>query len=200
MITFFKKSEKVNTWLVVGLGNPGIEYENTRHNCGFMVLDIIAQKMGVAFTKTKFKGKIVEGKILDTKIILLKPLTYMNLSGESIREALNWYKIPLDRLIITYDDIDLDVGNIRVRANGSAGSHKGMKSVLGNVDSDSFARVRIGIGKNPPKMKLVDYVLGNFTKEEMQVIIPVVERGFEVIKCIIQDGIQKAMNIYNTKV
>jgi len=199
MINFFWKNEKLDTWLIVGLGNPGIEYDNTRHNCGFMVLDYIAQNIGVAFTKMKFKGKIAEGKILGTKVILLKPLTYMNLSGESISQAMSWYKISLDRLIVTYDDIDLDVGSIRIRANGSAGSHNGMKSVLGNVESDSFARIRIGVGKNPPKMKLVDYVLGHFTKQEMQVIMPVVERGFDAIKCIIQDGIQKAMNIYNTK-
>ena len=143
---FFKKQNQKERWIIAGLGNFGPEYEGSRHNCGFDVIDILSREHNINVTKKKFRGVIGEGKIKDRDVVLVKPATFMNLSGECVREVMNWYKAGEDRLIVIFDDADLEPGAIRVRASGSGGSHKGINSVLENTDTDEFARVRVGIG------------------------------------------------------
>lgn len=198
-----RKSTEENTWLIAGLGNPGPEYETTRHNCGFLSLDCLAEKTGIAVTKTKFKGQYGEGRYVkndaELRLILLKPHTYMNASGASIEAAMSWYKIPESRLIVIYDDTDLDVGAIRVRPGGSAGTHNGMKSVLEYTKSPDFARVRVGIGKRPPQMDMIKFVMGHFSAEETKTMQTAFQRAAEAALCIIESGTERAMNLYNGK-
>lgn len=196
---FFRKKEKKgkDVWIIVGLGNVGPEYDGTRHNCGFMAIDLLAERYGIAVTKRKLKGSLGEGKIAGQGVILVKPGTYMNLSGECVQAVMNWYKQDASHLIVLYDDIDISPGQLRVRAKGSAGSHNGMKSVLLYTENDSFARVRIGIGKNPPRMDLANYVLGHFTKEEQPIIRGAVEKAADAVVCILQEGCEKAMSRFN---
>lgn len=196
---FFKRREKRgrDVWIIAGLGNIGPEYDGTRHNCGFMAVDLLAAQYGIAVTKKKAKGTLGEGKIAGHDVVLVKPDTYMNLSGVCIRGVLDWYKQDESRLIVLYDDIDIAPGQLRVRAKGSAGSHNGMKSVLQYTEDDNFARVRIGIGKNPPEMDLAKYVLGHFTREEKPVIQAAVEKAAEAAVCILQEGCEKAMSRFN---
>lgn len=185
-------------YLVVGLGNPGLQYEETRHNIGFKAIDILANQLGIDISKKKFKALIGEGKLNSEKIILLKPQTYMNLSGESIIEAIKWYKLPLSSLIIIYDDVDLPVGTIRIKSRGGPGTHNGMRSVVDYLDSEEFLRVRIGIGAPPFKeYDLVDYVLGKFQGNDKPEIEASLKNAAEAVKVIIQDGISTAMNKYN---
>lgn len=181
----------------MGLGNIGPEYDGTRHNCGFMAIDLLADRYGIAVTKKKAKGLLGEGKIAGSDVVLVKPGTYMNLSGECVRGVMDWYKQDESRLIVLYDDIDIAPGELRVRAKGSAGSHNGMKSVLQYTADDNFARVRIGIGKNPPRMDLAKYVLGHFTKEEQPVIQSAAEKAADAVVCILQEGCEKAMSRFN---
>ena len=151
-------------FLIVGLGNPGKEYDGTRHNIGFEVINFIANKYNIDVNRSKFKGVIGEGFIGNEKVILLKPTTYMNLSGESIREVINFYKIDDSGIIIIYDDISLEVGKLRIREKGSAGGHNGIKSIIAHLGGDVFPRIKIGVGQ--PKGDLVSHVLGRFNKEE----------------------------------
>ena len=150
--------------LIVGLGNPGKQYEQTRHNIGFDVIDYMANKYNIDVNREKFKGICGEGFIENKKVILLKPLTYMNLSGESIRELANFYKLEDDEIIVVYDDISLDIGRLRIREKGSAGGHNGIKSIIQNLGGDKFPRVKVGVGQ--PKDNLVNHVLGKFSKED----------------------------------
>ncbi len=161
--------------LIVGLGNPGKQYEQTRHNIGFDVIDYMANKYNIDVNREKFKGICGEGFIENKKVILLKPLTYMNLSGESIRELANFYKLEDDEIIVVYDDISLDIGRLRIREKGSAGGHNGIKSIIQNLGGDKFPRVKVGVGQ--PKDNLVNHVLGKFSKEDrehIEKVIPVV--------------------------
>ena len=160
--------------LIVGLGNPGKQYEQTRHNIGFDVIDYMANKYNIDVNREKFKGICGEGFIENKKVILLKPLTYMNLSGESIRELANFYKLEDDEIIVVYDDISLDIGRLRIREKGSAGGHNGIKSIIQNLGGDKFPRVKVGVGQ--PKDNLVNHVLGKFSKEDrehIEKVIPV---------------------------
>lgn len=182
-------------YLIVGLGNPGQEYKNTRHNVGFDLLDLIANKYDIDMSKSKFKGIYGEGRIGNEKVILLKPTTYMNLSGESAREVIDFYKISNENIIILYDDISLDVGKLRIRSKGSAGGHNGIKSIIQHLNSDVFTRIKIGVGQ--PKGNLVSHVLGGFSKEDREKIQDIFEVSANAIECIISEGITEAMNKFN---
>lgn len=182
-------------YLIVGLGNPGIEYSHTRHNVGFDVIDLLAEKYNIKINRIKFKGSIGEGSIAGEKVILLKPSTFMNLSGESVIEACNFYKIPKENIIVLYDDISLEVGRLRVRPEGSAGGHNGIKNIIQHLSSEVFPRVKVGVGQ--PKGDLVRHVLGNFSKEEKEVLSKVFQNAALAAVLIISDGITEAMNKYN---
>ncbi len=185
-------------YVIAGLGNPGRKYENTRHNIGFITIDRLAEKHSIMVERLKFKALAGEGRIAGQKVILLKPQTFMNLSGESVREVMQFYKLPPQQLIVVYDDIDLDTGALRIRKFGSAGTHNGMKSVVYQLQSDRFPRIRIGIGGGKDT-DLADYVLGGFTKEEAPLLREAVDQAVLAIETILEDGIDKAMNQYNTK-
>jgi len=182
-------------FLIVGLGNPGKEYENTRHNIGFEVIDYIANKYNIELNRVKFKGIYGEGFIQNKKVILLKPTTYMNLSGESIREVINFYKLTEEDLIVLYDDISLEVGRLRIREKGSAGGHNGIKSIITNLSTDVFSRVKIGVGQ--PKGDLVAHVLGKFNKEEQEVLKESMEASALAVEIIIKEDAKEAMNKLN---
>lgn len=186
-------------YIIAGLGNPGKQFENTRHNIGFEVIDELSRRWNINVSKIKFKGLCGEGNVESNKVLLLKPQTYMNLSGESIREAVNWYKVPISNLIVIFDDIDLPPGKIRVRPSGSAGTHNGMKSVIYQLQDDSFPRIKIGIGANPDYMDLADYVLGKFTPDERKTIDKSLLAACDAVQCILKYGINDAMNKFNRK-
>ena len=155
--------------LIVGLGNPGREYEGTRHNCGFMVIDKLAEKLNVSVDQNKFKGLYVKFKYHGEDVILLKPQTYMNLSGESVSTLMQFFKIEIEDLLVIYDDLDMPVGKLRLRKTGSAGGHNGIKNIIAHLNSQDFKRIRVGIDRHK-YMKVVDYVLSRFTKEETDAI------------------------------
>lgn len=182
-------------FLIVGLGNPGDEYKHTRHNVGFDMIDLLSEKYNINVNRLKFKGMYGEGTIEKQKVILLKPATYMNLSGDSIIEVVNFYKIPKDNVIVLYDDISLEVGRLRIRAEGSAGGHNGIKSIISRLGTESFKRVRFGVGK--AEGNLVSHVLGKFSKEDREILDKVFEIGVEAVETIIDKGMAQAMNKYN---
>jgi len=182
--------------IIVGLGNPGKKYAGTRHNAGFEVLDHFAEKHGIKINKIKFKGLLGEATLKGEKVLLLKPQTFMNLSGRSVREIAEFYKIEIDRLIVVYDDIDTPLGKIRIRKKGSAGTHNGMKDIIYNLMTDEFPRIRIGIGSSGNK-NLVGHVLGGFEENEMDSIRKAVSWASEALETIVTEGVDKAMNKYN---
>lgn len=182
-------------FLIAGLGNPGTEYENTRHNIGFRAIDNIAEKYNISLNRQKFKGIYGEGFINNEKVILLKPLTYMNLSGDSIREIMNFYKISNEEILVIYDDISLDVGRIRLREKGSAGGHNGIKSIIQNLGTDVFSRIKIGVGT--PDTDLVSYVLGKFSKEDNEILKESLDASAEAAGVVIEKGTKEAMNKFN---
>lgn len=182
-------------FLIVGLGNPGREYENTRHNIGFAAIDIIATKYNIDVNRTKFKGEYGEGFINGNKVILLKPYTFMNLSGESVREAIDFYKLTEEEVLIIYDDISLEVGRLRIREKGSAGGHNGIKSIINHMGTDVFTRIKIGVGA--PKGDLVNHVLGKFSKDEVNILKQTLDAVTEATADIIDNGAKEAMNKFN---
>jgi PTH1 family peptidyl-tRNA hydrolase len=182
-------------YLIVGLGNPGLEYRHTRHNVGFDIVDLIAEKYNISLNRIKFKGVCGDGFVGNEKVLLLKPSTYMNLSGESLVEAANFYKIPRENIIVIYDDISLAVGRMRVRPEGSAGGHNGIKNIILHLSSDVFPRIKVGVGQ--PQSGLIPHVLGKFPKEEREVLEKLFEGAVEAAEAIIKDGITEAMNRYN---
>lgn len=186
-------------WLIAGLGNFGPEYEGTRHNCGFSTAEKLISILNAGPEKRKFNGVYREAQYNGNKIIILKPYTYMNNSGESISEALSWFKIPLERLIVIYDDCDIELGSIRVRSQGSAGTHNGMKSVLQYTDSDNFCRIRVGIGSKPKEFDMVSFVLGHFTDEQKPVMDEAFKKAAEASLSVIDKGTEKTMSLYNHK-
>ena len=181
--------------LIVGLGNPGKQYEQTRHNIGFDVIDYMANKYNIDVNREKFKGICGEGFIENKKVILLKPLTYMNLSGESIRELANFYKLEDDEIIVVYDDISLDIGRLRIREKGSAGGHNGINSIIQNLGGDKFPRVKVGVGQ--PKDNLVNHVLGKFSKEDREHIEKVIPVVSDAIVEIVKNDAKESMNKFN---
>ena len=183
--------------IIVGLGNPGKKYENTRHNLGYKVVDLLSEKLKINFNKEKMEGQYGNGKIGDEKIILVKPLTYMNLSGNCVTQFLKYFKVGPEDLIVIYDDIDIKVGRIRIKPNGNPGTHNGMKDITNKIGTKEFARVRVGSGKPIEEMDLADYVLSNFKKEEMDDINKSIEDASEAVIKLLNDGIEEAMNKYN---
>lgn len=186
-------------FIVAGLGNPGKEYEMTRHNIGFHVIDYIADKYSVKVTKLKFKGLWGEIRIGSEKVLLIKPQTYMNLSGDCIRDFSSFYKIPPENIIIINDDVSLDRGNIRIRPRGSDGGHNGLKSIIYQLSSDAFYRIKMGVGTSGGKMPLADYVLGHFGKDEIPVLEDAIKRAGDAVELIVSGKADTAMNRYNTK-
>ena len=187
-------------FIIAGLGNPGREYENTRHNIGFCVIDAIAEKYRITMLERKHKAVIGKGYIDGQRVILLKPLTYMNLSGESIREAVDYYKVDeTSQLVVISDDISLDVGQLRIRKKGSAGGHNGLKNIIQHLGHENFMRVRMGVSDKPQGYDLKDYVLGHFTDKEKKVLEETCEDAVQAICMILQGDVDGAMNRYNTK-
>lgn len=184
-------------YLIVGLGNPEEDYSNTRHNMGFDVVNKIAKQYDISMNKKNFKGLYGTATIENEKVILLKPQTFMNLSGESIREAINFYKIPNNQIIIIYDDIDIEPGIIKIRKTGGAGTHNGMKSVVQNLSSTDFIRIRVGIGKPEHKGDLINYVIGSMKEEDRIVLDKSTTIAKDAIIEILKNGVDNAMNKFN---
>ncbi|MCC0688114.1 MULTISPECIES: aminoacyl-tRNA hydrolase [unclassified Clostridioides] len=184
-------------YVVVGLGNPGKKYEKTRHNVGFDVIDILAKEYNISVTKIKHKALIGEGRVGTEKVLLVKPQTYMNLSGETLIDIYKYYKVDLSNIIVVYDDIDLDVGKIRIRKKGSGGTHNGMKSITKCLGSNDFPRVRVGVSKPEVGQDLADFVLSRFRKEESDNINEALEKAAYAIDSIIRENIDMSMNKYN---
>ena len=184
--------------IIAGLGNPGKEYENTKHNVGFLTIDILAEKYGIKVNKIKFKGLVGEGMIGTEKVILVKPQTYMNLSGQCIREIVAFYKLDMEDLVVIYDDIDLPMGNLRIRKKGSAGTHNGMRSIIYDLQDDGFPRVRVGIG-GERKGDLANYVISGFSGDDRKLIEEAIVKAADAVTCLVEDGIDRAMVDYNTK-
>ena len=195
----FKKSSGEN-WLVVGLGNPGKEYEKTRHNAGFRALDILAEQLGTKVDKLKYQGLYTQVNYNGGKVFLLKPQTYMNLSGRSVLQLSAYFNIPPQRIIVMFDDISLAPGRLRIRPDGSAGGHNGIKSIIAEVGSQSFPRVKIGVGAKPhPEYDLADWVLSTFSAQEEKALAPAIEKAADAALCIIDKGIAEASNRYSGK-
>lgn len=185
-------------YIIAGLGNPGKKYENTRHNMGFLAVDLLAEKYGIKVDRIKFKALVGEGRIAGQKVILVKPQTYMNLSGQSIVEVMNFYKEDIENLIVIYDDIDIPTGTIRLRKKGSAGTHNGMRNIVYLLGKDGFPRVRVGIGSEK-KVDLINYVTSGVSKGEKELLEHALVNAADAAAAIVEKGIEKAMNEYNIK-
>ncbi len=187
-------------FLIVGLGNPGKDYENTRHNIGFDVIEKLAEQEKISVIEKKQKALIGRGYIGGQKVILAKPTTYMNLSGESIRELLDYYKLDerVDMIVVS-DDVSLELGQIRLRKKGSAGGHNGLKNIISHLGHDEFQRVKMGVGEKPKGFDLADYVLGHFTQTERKIMDEAANYAADAIRMILSDGIEPAMNHFNGK-
>ena len=183
--------------LIVGLGNPGTKYEKTRHNIGFIIIDALAEQWGIKLNQSKYNGLYGAGTVAGEKVVLLKPLTYMNLSGEAIAPLAKFYKIGLEDIAIIYDDLDLPRGKIRLRQKGSAGGHNGMKSAIQHLGGDGFNRIRVGIGRPEGRIPVPDYVLTNFGKEEQAVMAEAVKKSVEACEQWLKEPFLKVMNTYN---
>lgn len=187
-------------YIIVGLGNPGKDYANTRHNIGFDVIDKLAETENISVLEKKHKAIIGKGYIDGQKVILVKPQTYMNLSGESVREAIDYYKVDeKEELIVISDDISLSPGQIRIRKKGSAGGHNGLKNIIQHLGHDEFQRIKMGVGEKPKGYDLADYVLGHFTAEERKIMDKAAAEAAQAIKMMMQSGADAAMNVYNKK-
>ncbi len=186
------------TWLIVGLGNPGKDYTRTRHNCGFRALDILAEKLSCKVDKGKFQGLYGQCNYQGKKLLLLKPQTYMNLSGKSVLQLSAYFHVPPQRIIVMFDDISLVPGRLRIRAEGSAGGHNGIKSIIQELGSQDFPRVKIGVGAKPnPEYDLADWVLSTFSASEEKALGPALERAADAALCIIDKGVPEASNRFN---
>lgn len=195
---FFRNNTGGAEWLLVGLGNPGTQYENTRHNVGFLVADELAERQNAPIQRLKFKALTNLLTISGEKVLVMKPVTYMNLSGEAVRPAADFYKIPPEHIIVISDDTALDVGKLRIRKGGSAGGHNGLKSIIQHLGTDQFPRIRVGVGKKPhPDYDLADWVLGKFQGEDKKAMQAAVERCADAVECYIKEGPDRAMNKFN---
>lgn len=189
-----------DSWLIVGLGNPGKEYDRTRHNCGFRAIDLLAEKLSCKIDKGKFQGLYGQVNYQGKKLYLLKPLTYMNLSGRSVLQLSAYFSIPPQKIIVMFDDISLAPGRLRIRGDGSAGGHNGIKSVINELGSQDFPRVKIGVGAKPiAEQDLADWVLSTFSASEEKLLKDALDRAADAALCVITDGIQAAANRYNGK-
>ena len=193
----FKKPSGVS-WIIVGLGNPGSKYQNTRHNIGFITADYIADEKRVKLNKIKFKASYNILTIGGEKCLLMKPNTYMNLSGEAVKEAATFYKVPADHIIVIFDDCSLPCGKLRIRQNGSAGGHNGIKSIIFHLGTDAFPRIKIGVGEKPhPDYDMADWVLSSFSEQDKKLLKPAVENAAKALEVFISDGPDRAMNKFN---
>ena len=194
---FFKKSGGVD-WLLVGLGNPGDQYENTRHNVGFMVADELAERARIPVQKLKYKALTNTATVGGQKVLIMKPVTYMNLSGEAVRQAADFYKIPPERVLVVSDDTALAVGRLRIRKGGSAGGHNGLKNIILHLGTDQFPRLRLGVGEKPhPDYDMADWVLGKFQGEDKKAMDAAVKRAADAVECILSQGLDRGMNKFN---
>ena len=196
LIMLFSKNN--DTWLIVGLGNPGREYEKTRHNAGWRAIDILAENLKCRIDKSKFQGLYGQTTYKGRKLLLLKPMTYMNLSGRSVQQLSAFFKVPPKQIIVLFDDISLEPGRLRVRADGSAGGHNGIKSMIQELGSQDFPRVKIGVGAKPhPDYNLADWVLSTFTAQEEKALEPALKRAAEAALAIMEQGVPEAANRFN---
>lgn len=194
---FFQKKPPVS-WLIVGLGNPGDQYENTRHNAGFLVADELGERGGFPIQRLKFKALTAAAAVGGQGALVMKPVTYMNLSGEAAGEAARFYKIPPGRVLVISDDTDLPLGKLRIRTGGSAGGHNGLKSIIQHLGTDQFPRLKVGVGGKPhPDYDMADWVLGKLQGEDKKVMDEAVKRAADAVECFLRDGPQKAMNTFN---
>lgn len=199
-ISLFGKQKKSSSldWILVCLGNPGDAYENTRHNVGFAAADALGERLNKPIQRLKFKALTNVVEYGGAKVLIMKPTTYMNLSGEAVREACQFYKLPPERVLVVCDDVSLPVGKLRLRRNGTAGGHNGLRSIIGQLHSDQFPRVKIGVGQKPhPDYDMADWVLGKFSKEDRKTIDATIERALDAIECIFSKGMDQAMSRYN---
>ena len=186
-------------YIVAGLGNPGSKYENTRHNAGFLAIERLAEKSGASIDRLKFKGLTGQAEVGGRRVLLLKPSTYMNLSGQSVQEALAFYKLPPSRCIVLFDDISLEPGRMRIRAKGTDGGHNGMKNIIYLSGSDQFPRIKLGVGKKPhPDYNLADWVLSRFTEKEQKDLATALENAAAAAELIAKGDMDRAMNLYNS--
>lgn len=186
-------------YLIVGLGNPGTQYSGTRHNVGFMVLDALADKYRISVDTKKHKGLVGKGMIGTEKVVLLKPQTFMNLSGESVREAMDFYKIDPENILVIYDDISLKPGQLRLRGKGSAGGHNGIKNIILHMKTQEFPRVKVGVGEKPSRMDLADYVLSHFQGEDKKAVETAIPEAVNAVELFLAEGMDVAMNRFNAK-
>ena len=194
----FGKNPGGAAWLLVCLGNPGDKYENTRHNVGFMVADEIGERQNAPIQKLKFKALTNLFTISGQKVLVMKPITYMNLSGEAVRQAVDFYKIQPDHVLVVSDDTALALGRLRIRKGGSAGGHNGLKNIILHLGTDQFPRLRVGVGEKPhPDYDMADWVLGKFTGEDKKTMDAAVKRAADAIECILAEGLDKGMNRFN---
>lgn len=195
---FFKNRGSGVEWLVVFLGNPGADYAGTRHNVGFMAADVVEKNAGVKINRLRFRALTAQAVLGGVKVFLIKPQTYMNLSGEAVLQAVNFYKIRPENVLVISDDISLPVGKLRVRAKGSAGGHKGLKSIIEKLGTDEFPRIKIGVGAPPhPDYEVADWVLARFEKQDADEVAKAVKRAADAVEVYIRDGEEKAMNVFN---
>ncbi len=190
---------KENT-LIVGLGNPGLAYRHNRHNVGFMVADALADKLEIPLKRVKFKAQIGNGKLGDIPIIIAKPLTFMNNSGEAVAPLVRYFKVPLERLLVIHDDMDLPLGTLRMRPSGGSAGHNGMLSIFDKLGTNAIPRLRVGIGRPPGRMDPADYVLQDFPRSEEELLSMVIAQACEAALAFITTGLEKAMNTYNGEV
>ena len=193
----FQRKASVS-WLIVGLGNPGGQYDNTRHNAGFLVADELARRGGFSIQRVRFKALTAAAQVGGQGVLVMKPTTYMNLSGEAVGEAARFYKLTPDHVLVISDDVDLPLGKLRLRVSGSAGGHNGLKSIIQHLSSDQFPRLKVGVGGKPrPDYDLADWVLGKLTGEDKKLMDETVKRAADAVECFLKDGPQKAMSQFN---
>lgn len=198
MLAIFKKPSGPVDWIVVFLGNPGTKYDKTRHNAGFMTADKCEKATGARITRVRFRALTDQTRVGEETVLLMKPQTYMNLSGEAVGEAAKFYKVPPERVLVVSDDVSLPTGKLRIRARGSAGGHNGLKSIIQHLGTDAFPRVKIGVGAPPhPDYDMADWVLGRFTGKDAQDMDAACARAWEAVETVITQGTEKAMSQFN---
>lgn len=198
MFLFNKNKTSGVSWLIVGLGNPGEEYEKTRHNAGFEVVDLLAKELRVKVQRLKFKALTVTAEIGEQKVLLMKPTTYMNLSGEAVEQAASFYKVPPERVLVISDEVALPPGKLRIRFSGSAGGHNGLKNIIAHLHSEQFPRIRVGVGNKPhPDYDMVDWVLGRPQGEDRKALDQAEKKAAQAIEVILKNGLERAMEKYN---
>ena len=195
---FFKRDSGGASWLLVCLGNPGKQYENTRHNIGFLTADALEKRCGVKINKLKYRALTGEVRLGGQRVLVIKPQTYMNLSGEAVKLAGGFYKIPPDHVLVISDDVSLPLGKLRIRAGGSAGGHNGLKNIIAHLGTDQFPRIKVGVGAPAhPDHEMVDWVIGNFTPQERKTVDEAIEKVLDAVECVIEKGVSEAQNRYN---